>query len=104
MNNFNVIYKILKYLESTLDTGEVDRRIFNSKAFGVSENRFYALLKMLEDEGYITGVILDCDIYLEAKMDNPKITLKGLEYLEDNSVMKKVAAALKELKSAIPGA
>lgn len=104
MNNFNVIYKILKYLESTLDTGEVDRRIFNSKTFGVSENRFYALLKMLEAEGYITGLILDGDIHLEAKMDSPKITLKGLEYLEDNSVMKKVAAALKELKSAIPGA
>ena len=43
MNNFSVIYRILKYLESTLDTGEVDRKVFNSKTFGVSENRFYPL-------------------------------------------------------------
>lgn len=37
------------------------------------------------------------------KFDNVQITLKGLEYLSENSLMKKVANIAKSIKETIPG-
>lgn len=38
-----------------------------------------------------------------ASYDDVNITLEGAEYLEDNSMMKKVREALKDLKDIVPG-
>lgn len=34
---------------------------------------------------------------------HPKITLKGLEYLQENSMMKQAAAFAKGIKDIVPG-
>ena len=54
---------------------------------------------MLYDAGYITGIIVDKDMEYKFRHIiepiNPSITLRGMEYLADNSFMAKARDALK---------
>lgn len=102
MDNFKIIYKILRLLEEAMDYEEFDVSLLNPELLGVSENRMNAILIMLQDEGYITGIIYRKGLN-GVKLNKPVITLKGLEYLEENSTMKKVAGLLKGIKEAVPG-
>ena len=103
MDNFKVIYKILKLLEAAMDYDEFDRSQLIPEYFGISENRLDALLVMLQNEGYIHGV-LHAKGLRGVKLDpSMGITLKGLEYLEENSAMKKAAALIKGIKDTRPG-
>lgn len=105
MDNFVTIYKILKVLEKAMDFDELDMDLISAKALGISENRRLALLKMLADNGYIEGVHIreTCDGMLLVAMPHPRITLKGLEYLEENSMMKRAYRLAKGIKDVIPG-
>lgn len=105
MDNFRVIYKILKYLEAALDCGEADPEAFSSARLKVSDERIEQLLIMMQDEGYICGLVV-----VKTLGDNrrhiaepicPSITIRGLEYLEENSLMKKAANAAKGIKDFI---
>ena len=59
---------------------------------------------MLKEQEYIQGIdvwySLDQD-YPRVKLVIPEITLKGLEYLNENSMMKKVYNAAKGIKELI---
>ncbi len=102
MDNFKIIYKILRMLEESLDYDEFDKSLFNPELLGISENRLNAILKMLQESGYITGILYRSGLP-GIKLNRPAITLKGLEYLEENSAMKKAAALLKGIKETVPG-
>ncbi len=97
MDNFMVIYKILKYLETAMDYDEVDTSRLSAEALNVSENRRIGILEMLVKEGYVDGVgvtrSMDGNVLLS--MNAPRITLKGLEYLQENSIMTKAARTAK---------
>lgn len=97
MDNFKIIYKILKYLETAMDYDEVDTSRLSAEALNVSENRRIGILEMLVKEGYVDGVgvtrSVDGNVLLS--MDAPRITLKGLEYLQENSIMAKAARTAK---------
>lgn len=62
---------------------------------------------MLTRSGYVEGVVYDqtCDDYSPHIVlpIRPVITLKGLEYLSDNTAMKKAANIVKGIKDTIPG-
>ena len=78
MDNFKVIYKILKLLEAAMDYDEFDRSQLTPEYFGISENRLDALLVMLQNEGYIHG-FLHTKGLRGVKLDpSMGITLKGL--------------------------
>ncbi|MBE6083216.1 MAG: hypothetical protein E7205_11090 [Tissierellaceae bacterium] len=53
MDNFKIIYKILKTLEKAMDYDEFDARLISAETLGVSQNRWEAIMVMLQDEGYI---------------------------------------------------
>lgn len=62
---------------------------------------------MLVKSGYIEGVIYDqCSGEYSPHIEKPiqpTITMKGLEYLEENSMMKKAADVVKGIKDMVPG-
>lgn len=97
MDDFRTIYRMLKTLQKAMDYDEgADPDSLSARALGVSSNRLNALWKMLADEGYVTGVVVRS--YQDQRADvvyptNPKITLKGLDFLQENSLMKKAAQA-----------
>ena len=106
MDNFRVIYKILKYLESSMDCGEIDPEAFSAARLKVSEERIEQLLIMMQDEGYIRDLVV-----VKTLGDNkrhiaepicPSITIRGLEYLQENSLMKKAANAAKGIREMLP--
>ena len=63
------------------------------------------LLESLHNEGYITGVEFPSAVgsIRGAKIYDARITQKGIEFLEDNSRMKKAAEFLRAVKDTIPG-
>ncbi len=99
MDNFSIIYKILSALEKAMDYPEFDIEQINAKALKISEERWLRYIEMLADCGYIKGV--EFVSYLtgtHAEFDHVRITLKGLEYLTENSFMKRAYRTVKGIR------
>ena len=100
MEQFKQIYKILSILHKAMDLEEWDSKLLSPESLGISLPMWSRLMAMLLKEGYITGgeVWESFDVsYPKVKLVRPEITLKGLEYLEENSLMKKAGDMLKEV-------
>lgn len=106
MDDFRLIYKILKILQKAMDYEEFDKEALSFENLGLTKPKWSRIMTMLLKEGYISGGqtwnAADCD-YPRVMLTRPEITLKGLEYLEDNSLMKKAANLAKGIKETIPG-
>lgn len=104
MDNFKTVYQILKILEAALDYVEMDEAAFSAERLGVTENRRNAIMLMLMESGYIVGVKVAKSIGgIWYDFRDIRITLKGLEYLNENSTMKKAANLIKGIKDTLPG-
>lgn len=94
MKEFQIIYRILKIFQKSMDLEEFDKENVSPKRLGLSEPKWCRIMAMLIREGYITGAetwnSADQN-YPRVALTRPEITLKGLEYLEENSLMKKAA-------------
>lgn len=98
MNNFKVIYKILKLIEASMDFEEFDEFCISPENLGISKERWKIIMNELVNEGYIKGVSLIPIVgssTKEIKIIKPILTLKGMEYMEENSMMKKAANVAK---------
>ena len=106
MNNFTVIYKILKALEESMDYEEFDDNLISPEVLGITKERRNKLLMEMQRDGYITGLMPYKNLGQQTThLREPlsiNITLKGLEYLSDNSMMKKAANLLKGIKDTVP--
>lgn len=91
MDNFKAVYKILTALEKAMDLPEFDIEQINHEALGVSVERWARYIEMIYDVGYIKGVELHKNILGETIVSckDMRITLKGLEYLQEDSIMQK---------------
>ena len=92
-DKFRHIYKLLKALERAMDCDELDVEAVSAKGLGISENEWTALIEMLLDEGYIKGAKVYENIMgtTVRDVDRMKITLRGMEYLKENHLMKEAA-------------
>ncbi len=104
MEDFRAIYKILKALDRGLDDDELDQEAIGPEALGVSENRRDALLAMLADEGHVGGVTVRRCLDRPQPVviiESPRVTLRGLEYLQENSLMRRAADIARDIASAM---
>ena len=89
MDNFKIIYKILSFLEKSMDYEEIEIKFIN-----------------FENLGIITGITVEQSLsdYSPRIVEpiKPRITLKGLEYLQENSMMKKAYRLAKGIKETTP--
>ena len=53
MDNFKVIYQILKYLEAALDAPMYDGEAISPEKLRISRERWEQILYMMQDAGYI---------------------------------------------------
>lgn len=104
MDNFKVIYRILKALEKSMDYEEFEQEIILPETLGIPAERWKRIIMMLSDEGYIKGVriIATSTGAVIIKLLNPAITLKGLEYLNENSLMRRAANLAKGIADINP--
>ena len=91
-DNFKCMYKILKTLEKALDYTKYDFEIINYENLGMSKERWNAYIEMLNESGYLKGVKVKEYTDGEKLIDisEMRITLKGLEYLTENSHMQRI--------------
>ena len=87
-----------------MDLEEFDMELIGYKELDISKLRWSRIVSMLKEQEYIQGIdvwySLDQD-YPRVKLARPEITLKGLEYLNENSMTKKVHNAAKGIKELI---
>ena len=104
MDNFKIIYNILSSLEKSMDIEECNLDIISSDTLRISNERWNKYIEMLLDAGYIKGVTIQKYITGETNVnaEDIRITLKGLEYLSENSIMQKMYKAAKGITDLIP--
>ena len=94
MDDFITIYKILRILQKSMDLEEFNKNSISAETLGLSIPKWNRIMAMLLNEGYISGGqtwnAMDCG-YPKVALTRPELTLKGLEYLEENSLMRKAA-------------
>jgi hypothetical protein len=99
MDNFKVIYKILRELEKNMGDESFSVNSISAEKMKIPYNKWEQLLILMQDEGYIKGLVISRnlgDMYSHiAEPIKPQITLKGLEYLAENSYMAKAKELLK---------
>lgn len=98
MEDFRIIYKILRILQKAMDLEEFDSEELSAEALGLTVPKWSRLMAMLLKEGCISGGqtwnTMDCG-YPKIALTRPELTMKGLEYLEENGLMKKAAGLAK---------
>ncbi len=106
MDNFKTIYRILSALEKSMDVEDPDWGCISPEQLKISETRWASLMRAIVEAGYIAGVkvVSSKTGTPQVYLIEPRITLEGLEYLENNSTMQKIYRAAKGIKDVIPGA
>ncbi|MEG2080438.1 MAG: YjcQ family protein [Oscillospiraceae bacterium] len=104
MDNFKAVYKILRTLEKAMDYSEFSLEQISAEKLGISQERWARYLEMMLDVGYIKGVQIYIDITDEINVDNNgiRITLKGLEYLQENAIMQRLYKTAKGIVDLVP--
>lgn len=95
-NDMNVIaYKILKYLYECMKAGirpDMMDMCCDCKMFHIPQEYWNQIILELIDSGYVKGIMhfqSKDGIHIQLA-DQAGITLKGVQYLEDNSKMREV--------------
>lgn len=104
-NYFTVAYKILSYLKYCYEHGIApDPDFLNADTFNISKVQFLNTLKMLTDDGSIAGLKFHATTtgLVVVGMQSIHVTSKGLEYLAENTMMKKAYRVFKEVKDWAP--
>lgn len=104
MDNFKIIYRILSTLEKSMDLEKCPTECIAPEHLKISEERWGKYMEMLCDAGYVKGVKIQRYITGETSVNvkDIQITLKGLEYLSENSIMQKMYKATKGITDLIP--
>lgn len=94
-----VMCKIIAYLYSCMKNGtDPDlKQIRHDGALGINYRYWAHIMRTLDDRGYITGITvydaLESDGVI-VNLNNPMATLEGVEYMKENSAMRKAAKYL----------
>lgn len=99
MDNFKIIYKILRELEKNMGNEDFSVYTISAEYLKISYEKWEQLLILMQDEGYIKVLVVSQNlknIYRHiSEPIKPCITMKGLEYLAENSFMTKTKETLR---------
>lgn len=102
-DNFKFIYKILRTLDAAMDCPEFDISQISAEKFGITRERWARYIEMMADAGYIKGIRIYKDTLgeIEIEDDGIRITLKGLEYLSENTIMQRLYKTAKGISDIV---
>ena len=95
MDDFRIIYRILRNINIMAKAEEPDMRLLSAQALKTTEENRDRLILNLIDDGYVKGfhVLDNVDGLLKPVIlwdrSQPSITTAGMQYLQENSMMKK---------------
>lgn len=100
------VYKVLKRIHAAEQLEETDPGMFAPGVFDIDAAQRDRIMAMLQAEGLINGVIVRK--YAGQRRETVlidwqalEVTLKGLQYLEENSAMRRAAEEAKGIVGAI---
>lgn len=103
-----IVYQILAYLYVQLKAGEkVDAKMLEADSNYLKINKVYwtYIIENLYNQGFVSGVVIDKawggDLAM-VDIEDIMITPLGIEYLTDNSFLKKAKEFLKDVKAIVP--
>ena len=105
---FVIAAKILDYLYKCLKKGIApELELLSPEALGINESYWNYIFHNLSEYGYITGVISkkligNPEVQVKLQYNKLRITPPGIEYLAENSTMKKALETLQTIKDLIP--
>lgn len=73
--------------------------------YEITSEEFYNIIEACQDEGYIKNVRMSYDAQkriIWATIEDARLTVKGMEYLHDNSAAMKTYKGLKEIREWLP--
>lgn len=99
-----VVYKILSYLYECMKQGkEPSGGKFSAEALGINQPYWTAIMVELIERGLVKGFLVsradDCTSIAPA---TPAVTMSGVEFLMENSMMKKAMAFVRDIKDFVP--
>lgn len=101
-----IMYTILKELYETMKDGEpllVDS--IKPQRFNIPDSYWMDIMDELISNGYVKGakiITVKTGRYITA-LEDCRITLQGVDFLQSNSIMARVKDALKDIKDIMPG-
>ena len=99
---FVIAYKILKYLYECLKQGkQPDMGVLDADFFSVGSQYWGYIIRNLHEEGYLAGVAVLDGGFAGIRPD-VEITPKGIQYLEENSMFRKVKETIKDIREIMP--
>lgn len=103
---FVVVYKLLSYYYTIMRKGlPVRQEEIDAIKLGINQPYLLDVYRNMLSEGYLTGTTVETDgtgtSYLD-DINDIRITTKGVEYIVENSMMKKIGKALLQLKIWLP--
>lgn len=104
-NIFRIIYAILYEIRENANEGKkTPKENISPERFGINDSRWLDIMEELIDNGYIKGMLIrnTKSGRLVSGIEDIALTLDGEAYLRDNTMMKKVAEALKDAKDILP--
>lgn len=101
---FVVMYKILAYLYQCQKDGvRPDRAAWSADALGIPLDYWKSVVEELVSHGYVKGVVATRTTGgLVVTPSSPAITLEGVQFAKENSMMAKARRALMDAKAITP--
>lgn len=97
VNQLKIVVSVLKEIS--------EGNIPKAEDYGIENTKYYDILDAIQDDGLIKNVRFsrgaDKEIIM-AFAENAKITIRGMEYLNNNSALVKTYKGLKEVREWLP--
>lgn len=100
-----VMYKILAYLYDCMKRGvEPEDVRWSAQALGIPESYWNAIVEELVDHRFVSGVNVTRFLGGETMVSSidPRVTMEGVAFAQENSMMGKAKAFLQDAKAAVP--
>ncbi len=99
-----VMYKILAYLYDCMKKGaEPNEAMFSSDALAIPHEYWMDVVEELVDHGYVKGIAVQR--FLGGRgidIDRPRVTMEGVAFAQENTMMARAKQFLQDAKAAIP--
>lgn len=99
MSTFQTIYKILRLLDKNKGREDFDYALISAQAMKIGFEEWEQLMIEMQVNGLIRGLVTNQTLSDKfphlVEPIRPVITLKGMEYLSENSFMSKAKEALR---------
>lgn len=103
VDNLRIVYRILSIIEKKMEYTQFDLSQLSPSSLGVSLELRNNLLCSIISAGYVEGATIKRNVLGEISIDleNARLSIAGMEYLSENSVMQKIARAAKGIAEVV---